>query len=134
MFWHLLSSNVWDLVGGSVDKIETGVLRLRADIFRYYALLSPDDRRRTTEIEDLTIKMLGSKSRPKMKLKAAECKGLTPFCVWVLDRYSAKVGGVGHHSLQASKALAAFDELLDISPQVIQEHVAEERMHIVVGI
>ena len=71
---HLLSSNVWNIVGGTVDKVETGALTLRVDIVRYYATLDRDERQRTTQIEELTIKMLGSKARPQMKLNVMDRK------------------------------------------------------------
>ena len=68
----MIIRNVYGVSGGNQDILAGTVLRLRSDLMAYYANLPSDVRSTVTQVEDLTIKMLGSRAKPKLKTKAPD--------------------------------------------------------------
>eukprot|EP00969_Alexandrium_andersonii_P247372 10931478-Alexandrium_andersonii.AAC.1 len=99
--WALLSSGVWGGgVGDSTEQLAVSLAALKNELARFY-----DQQQRAgvvlTRVNDLTPKMVGSFSAPKMKLKAMEAYGMCAFLVSVLPRYQrfvASMFGVLHES------------------------------------
>ena len=104
IFWHVLLYNCFEVVGTSPDRFQGGVIKLRAMLFKWYHDLPRAHKERVTQLEDLTVKMLGSRSRPKLKVKAMECKGLSNCAVFLLETSIGKIGVTGHRLLIAMRA------------------------------
>ena len=81
MLWVLLDCGRWaPNQGNEAERIQVAVMCLKAQLFRWYsdrARKHPEEA--LTRLADLTYKMVGTKSRPKLKTKAAETWGLLIF-------------------------------------------------------
>ena len=67
------------------------MLRLRKQIISWYA--EPAVRNKClTQIADLTVKMVGTSAKPKLKVKAAECLSLLYFCPRLLETHGRVLG------------------------------------------
>ena len=112
VLWMLITSNVWHIQTGTRDELEQlAVIRLWASIEEYYAQRRPLRARPegTTEIQDLTIGMLGSRDAKLFKAKGAETKGLIPFAISMLEKY-----GVPALPAAATPLIAAGKALMEV--------------------
>ena len=85
--WRLLSSGLWGTIAASEsERVQVGVLCLRAELMAWYAArrraLSPAHH--VTELSDLTVKMVGTATAPRLKTKAMETFGLLLFLTEML--------------------------------------------------
>jgi len=108
VIWLMFVSNVWQIQAttrGALEEI--AVQRLRSEILEFYEStrrLYPASSR--TELQDLTIGMLGSRDARIFKAKGAETKGLIPFAIGLLERYGAPCRPeAAPHLLTAGKSL-----------------------------
>ena len=109
MFWQALDRNVFavgdDLTGE--EKHRRGVACLKASLFAWYKQKSCDFE--VTQLQNLTVKMLGTKARPSLRTKAAETKGLLFFAVDFAEQH-----GLGRATLGAGQALCKYMTVVSI--------------------
>ena len=81
--WELLVANAWHAVGTEQEALEQSVIRIFGELSAWHKRPNrPDDD--VTQIQDLTVPMLGTKDHRDLKLKAMETKGFLPFVVHLL--------------------------------------------------
>ena len=73
---------------------------------------------RLTEINDVTVKMLGTDAAQKLKTKAAETFGVLKFLVSELQAYGGAIAD-GPQLLEAAAALVSIVETFDLSGVVV---------------
>jgi len=109
VLWMLITSNVWHFQATTQGELELlAVHRLRTLIEEYYAMRRKLSERPegTTEIQDLTISMLGSRDMKMFKAKGAETKGLIPFAIAMLENHGSPcLPAAAPHLIAAGKAL-----------------------------
>ena len=114
-------------IAGASEKVRLeGVLRLRNDLFAHYLNLSPEESRRTTQLEDFTMKMLGTPMKRKLKMKGAETKGLVPFVVKLAHTHAHELGPVGRLIIIAGNCLIRFYDILDAYGRVMPDASVKE--------
>ena len=124
--WHFLENNIYDCYGGAEKKRAESILRLRSDLFLHYRSLSEEDRGKITELEDLTVKMLGAPHRKKLKTKAAETKALVPFVIKMCRTHAAHLGPAGRVIDMAGSCLVRFFAILDEQGRVMTRESQKE--------
>ena len=119
VFWKLLQRNVFELPGSAEDRHQLGIGRLKTCIFAHYTTLSEEERQHVTQIQDLTEKMLGKQSKKALETKAAETKGLIPFCLKMCTKFEEKLGIVGRMLREVGEHLLAFQSIMDSHGRVL---------------
>ena len=82
------------------DLLQAGLLQLKSDIWRYYKRRAANDadsswKKRGSRIWNLTMKMLGKRSRPILNAKGAETHGLVDCAVELLGDNMATLEAMG---------------------------------------
>ena len=72
-----------------------------------------------TELEDLAVKMLGTRNKQKLKTRAAETNGLIPFAIQRCRDHYDKIGVRPPALIEAEKAIMRFIEIMDGHGQVL---------------
>ena len=107
MMWFLINSGVWGQGRATEsEQVLVAVGQIRKMLLVWYGVhhtAFPNDR--LTQLQDLTIKMLGNKNRRTLKTKGAETWGVLLFIVFTLKRYGAVLGAVCPRLLAAGEAL-----------------------------
>ena len=85
-------------------KVIVGLNSLWGDLVSFYRDAKRDDDVTYTELTDLTVKMIGSRDNPKLKVKAAEAWGLLNFMVYMLSRHM-RLFPDGNYILESGVAL-----------------------------
>ena len=110
--WFVLDSKLYGAGTLADERVQRSILALRHDLMKFYAArrgnpsLDP-----LTEVADLTVKMLGTRSTPSLKLKGAETFGFTAFLVDLLNKHHGHFGQEGSTLRRAGKDLL---DMLDI--------------------
>ena len=87
VFQHLLDAFVWDLVAADAfqvrqstkqARLELSVAQIRSQLFDWYRTESLEDREHS-KVQSLVASMLGTDSRPDLKLHGAETNGFLRF-------------------------------------------------------
>ena len=128
VLWVLLDCGCWaPNQGNEAERIQVALMCLKAELFRWYsdrARKHPEEA--LTRLADLTYKMVGTKSRPKLKTKAAETWGLLIFLTEMLTKYAADVGAQAHRLREAGSAAIRHLEVCIASPGVMPTHAVQE--------
>lgn len=104
------------------------VLRRKLEVFyRRERTLAPDPRA-VYSVGRLTLQMLGDLSAPKLKAKAAECRGMLPFAAELLGEHVSSMGDRGRFLLLAARSLIRIYQLLRENPRVMPHDVRTELM------
>ena len=87
-FWTLWEHDAWKVGPAATERerLQLSVLHLKNDLKAWYAARKQTHPAQVlTEIQDITIKMVGTKQSPDLAIKAAECKGFMFFThsLWV---------------------------------------------------
>ena len=88
VLWALIENDIYDLGLSVSERMDGAVERLRSDLRSYFR---SDRGRASTQLEDLTVAMLGSREKLNLNVKASECKGLMPFCLEMLRKHSVRL-------------------------------------------
>ena len=114
VFWSLINANSWQ-VGGQQDVVRIqSVSLLRSMLMDWYATVK---HRGFTEVQDLSLAMLGDgTAQNKLKTKAAETKGLTYFCLHLLDKLGGHIPNLVGPLMEAGRAITQYMECLDRYP------------------
>ena len=138
--WVLINAGVWSpgISRGDEDAKMVGVaLLLNSDLMDFYAerkhrhpLATP-----LTEVGEFTAKMLGTRSKPKLKTKVAESYGILLFLLDRLGRHSAKVGATRAASyLEMGNILVGCLDTLHLHPAVFTADVVQEPLAIYISL
>jgi hypothetical protein len=125
VFWFLIELDVWRVSfshasSSAEDRRQVSVGLLRLDLWQWYAEQRAAGHRRT-ELEDLTISMLGGKPGSLPNFKAAETKHLVPFTVDLLSRFRSKVADPKLPVLlEAANGLSGLIDIIYGSPFVLK--------------
>ena len=75
-----------------MKKFEHGVMMLRVELMSFYKSYHKDHPMEDlTRLSNLSMKMLGTPSQPKLKTKGMETWGILLFCVAMLHEHSGKM-------------------------------------------
>ena len=88
--------------------------------------MTPDERCKITEIENITANMLGRRMRMKLKTNAMETKCLVSFATQMSLKHSDRLGSIGPILHNAGKALIRFNKTIDVAPQVVEDSMVKE--------
>ena len=121
--WYLLGTSVFAInIDGlaAEDCMRISLTRVKQRLFDHYKIKRGDERwrKKGSEVWNLTLKMLGSKKRPMMSVKAAEAKGLLEFAVKLLGESLPKLAAgdpkrdTGEMLLASGAAAQRVEELL----------------------
>ena len=97
VLWLLLHSRVLSPGAAGLPSAEQhrhGLLQLRAELWLYYAAKRREDpewKRLGSQVDSLTLGMLGPAEAPGFRGKAAETRGMLDFCVAALQRHSPAI-------------------------------------------
>ena len=66
---------------------------------------------RLTRVADFTFKMVGTRAEPNLKTKGAETYGIMKFLLFLISKYTSRIGEEWQRLLRAGEAL---DSMIDI--------------------
>ena len=117
VFWTLLDNNIYgiDNRAPASERHALGILRLRHDLFAWYDKRKkefPDES--IYRMQNLTVKMLGTRKSPSLRAKAAETKFLLFFAVGMARAHRG--------SLPQGQALAGAGEALQKYMETCANH------------
>ena len=116
----MLNCNVFKSVGSAEDRHTVNVGRLKNEIFDYYGNLTREEKQHVTQIQNFTDKMLGTRTKPKCKTKAAEARRLLPFAVKMCNEHRSSIGVTGKLLEEAGECLLDFQQTMDEHPRVLE--------------
>ena len=94
LIWELMDKDVWQTHATTLDeRVALSVGHLRRSLFNFYSDFHrrhPD--RKLTELQDLTVKMMGKSTQHKLKVKGMECWGVVLFLPTLLSEYGGALG------------------------------------------
>ena len=127
VFWFLIEHNVWRVgAGTAADRWQLSVQQLRTVLIAWYK----EQRSRgknITELEDLTVNMLGGKPGEIPSFKAVETKHLLPFCVELIDRHHGDLPVAEARPLfEAVRAMVRMCEIFDTAALVVPTNLIQE--------
>ena len=117
VLWDLINRNVWDVVGLWAETRDANCLhRARAELMAWYKEMRAVGLD-VSELNDLTLAMLGPKSDPHMSVKGMEARWLARFCLQLLERYSHKsCRDSSRRLLSAGRALEVLISTMNAAP------------------
>jgi hypothetical protein len=118
--WQLILGDVFCTGEVGPDLHVQSVHQLRSCLWPWYrARKLANPHVDITEVQDLTLQMLGGKpSHQTLNTKAAETKGLVPFVLDMLKQHRARLGECEvDHLIGAGDALQGYFELLEDAPR-----------------
>ena len=115
--WFFIDSGIYaDVRLPAAEQVLGQAQCIRADLWAFYRRHRAAGGAVITEVSDLTPKMLGvGMSKRKLKVKAAECWGITLFVKELFERYSERLGRGGKDLHEAGSLLLRFYELAKAS-------------------
>jgi len=117
-FWMLWEHDAWSVGQAATEheRLQLSVLHLKNDLKAWYAARRHAHPAEVlTEIQDITIKMVGTKQSPDLAIKAAECKGFMLFAHSLWVRFHA-LCRAGPHMLAAATSIVRFIDCMCSSP------------------
>ena len=121
--WMLLLANVFRCRGTTEDEIvQIGVMLLRAELWEWYGQRQRETKgMKMSKLNNLTLQMLGGKSKPTLKTKADETKWLTFFAIDMLSKFPVASNKQYKPMLEAGLELANYIRILDCNPMKLSE-------------
>jgi hypothetical protein len=113
--WAFINAGIWSAAGNMDDRLAGAALVLRHKLIAFY---KANRAARLTEVNDVTVKMLGTHAKKKLKFKAAETFGVLRFLVQQLEEHAGAIAS-GPQLLEAAAALVSIVDTLDLSGVVI---------------
>lgn len=111
--WKLLDGTQWgEVSASSEERIRVAVQCMRADLQVFYQKhkrACPGEQ--LTQANDLTVKMLGTRSRPQIKLSGAETYGFLLYVVDALKKFRSNLGGDCSNLVEAGDCLVTIQRL-----------------------
>ena len=115
--WELICADLYSLGGRETDKFQNTVLRMRASLRDYYKRLPAGVRKETTEVQEFSVQLLGSRDHRQFNTKAMETKGLVGWVVELLREHVGRLGAAHAPLLQAGEQLLAWFRIVKESPR-----------------
>ena len=138
--WHLLESHIYSSQAATTEDEQVGIMNMRIAMdafFKEHKKTNPNDK--LTEPTDLTTKMFGSKSDPKVKLSGAETWAFLLFLVSAVQRHRARIPNSAR-LLEGGSLLIRMQRIVqikanDLGPSLLQDCVLASgslkfRMHL----
>jgi len=127
VIWFLFSSGIFGANGAADENIRNSILLLRNALMNWYG----EERRANpsrvlTRLNDLTIKMVGTRAEPKCKTKGAETFAMLLFLVQLLGKYANRLSAAGRRLHRAGSALVRLVEIWDSCGRVMQPAARQE--------
>lgn len=113
LFQAMFAANVWQLEGNMENRIKMSCIRLRAQLFQWYAEEAQEGRVHT-RVQNLLPQMFGSPQDPHLGLHAAETNGMLAFAYYHLGTFATSLP---NHAKWARAAQALLRGL-----QLIRSH------------
>lgn len=107
--WYLLCSRVFAGPGASEEGLQVAVMAFTFQLQEFYKSWDkahPSEL--LTRVSEFTLKMLGTKDAPKLKLKGAETYGMLHFVLHVFQTHSARFDAHGRRLQRAGEALRSI--------------------------
>jgi hypothetical protein len=136
VLWFLFNSEIFGSVGTAEENLQTAVLIIKSQLMAWYTEQQRANPSRVlTRVGDLTVKMVGTKHKPRCKTKGAETFGMALFLTNMLQKYSVRLGSAGKRLERAGSALLRLVEIWDGSGRVMdtvarQSAFMEYQLHI----
>ena len=143
VLWQLILVDAWG-TGASGEQLHVlSVHQIRSELWTYYSdrkRQRPDDD--ITELQDLTLQMLGGKpSSQTLHTKAAETKGLVGFALELLKRMQGRFAGSETNIaflIGAGEALQEYFDLLgdaprQVPPRMLQRMFDSMKKHLILS-
>ena len=138
--WLLIDAGIWGaLEMTDHERISAAVFGRRGELMAFYSEWErnhPDES--LTRLSDLRPKMLGTREHKRLKVKAAESYGLAHFCVHMLQKHSARIGGEAAVAAECAETMlryvrvakasgvtlssAAHEDAPSLAPQHFERH------------
>ena len=129
VFWFLVHSKSFSTQIADIsmeDQVRIGLLILKNKLYDFYKAKRTDDhewRKRGSEVWNVTQKMMGTKKRKTLAVKAAEARGLLEFAAVILEETVPKLKPAeraqGMLLLESAKAGFRFDQLLKTADPLV---------------
>ena len=122
IFWRVVACDGYEIgIGRSEEEIlEMTVPRIWNDLSDYYSRYRRFAGAGWTEMQRLTVKMMGTKKYPLLRTKAVETKCLVPFAIELVTKHRARIGEPQATALiRAGHALQNYFDLLHQHPAVV---------------
>lgn len=119
VFWFVVDADLWGLAQGQRSRDgrwQVNIQNLRSLLMEYYRSRRRTGGRPITELENLTVNMLGKKKGSLPNFKAAETKHLVPFLIQLLSSTPSFPEPARQNYLEAARAMQEFVRILDDSP------------------
>lgn len=104
--WFILQSGIFGSIGTADENLITACMAMQSSLMSWYKMRHAENpQENLTRISSLKPKMIGSRTAPVLKTKAAETWGLLLFMVHVLDLYGQRLGSDCRRLLTAGRDL-----------------------------
>ena len=120
VLFMLLASGLWTPTSRYLDqkdKDQLSLLNIKSELYGWYKTMGKDPKwkKSGTEIWNLTLGMIGSKSKPMLHAKAKESEGMLKFTIHMLSTHQEALSEVSPETkMQTSLLLEAGKAALDI--------------------
>ena len=96
VIWTLIEADAWGVSGRAEVIHQVSSTQFRRELFNWYTYYaSQHPGKPLTQVADMTHKMLGTRSHPEFKLKAAETWGVLLFLPTLIDDSFQSLGEKG---------------------------------------
>ena len=125
-------ADIYDVMKPTEDeRYRVGIQRLRADLWQWYNVMRKQKKdgkpRHTSELQTLTLKMLGTKADPKLRAKAGQTKDLLGFVVHMLETHLEKLKDHnGKELLEAGKSILVVMDIMNNHGRVLPHEALQE--------
>jgi len=134
--WTFLIADIYDVMKPTEDeRYRVGIQRLRADLWQWYNVMRKQKKdgkpRHTSELQTLTLKMIGTKADPKLRAKAGQTKDLLGFVVHMLETHMEKLKDHnGKDLLEAGKSISIVMDIMNNHGRVLPHEALQELCNI----
>lgn len=105
------------------DYMHLRLLRLRSDLWIHYREMQREDpswKKKSSQVWNLTAKMLGKEANPVLKAKASESRHLLDFCVKLVEKHQPFLDhDQGRFLLASGRAALEVNQIIRESPQIM---------------
>ena len=126
-FWILIDNNQFGKGKSAEETLALSCLRIRHLLWSWY----PDAQKRTpnlTRMEDFNPGTLGTRQKPTLHAKAAETKGVIPFCVLLIRERVGNLGDIGAALLRCGEGLVDMIEIMGAASRLLTDEQYQRLM------
>jgi hypothetical protein len=127
--WALINAGVYVQNKTQEETARLSVMLIRQELWAWYAQQQKLNTGETiTQVQDLTVSMLGPKDAPELKTKGHETKSLMPFVVQLLRKHVGVLGRSGGLLIRCGEAILGLISVMRDSPRRVSVS-AQQMMH-----